>query len=196
MKYEYWFANIQGITCRNKQQIRASFSSAKELYYIEETALKKMEIEEKDCQRIIESVKTWKLEEEYEKLQRQQTKFYTMEDKNYPEKLRSISSPPYVVYVKGNLPNEEVLSVAIVGARQCSHYGEKMARRYAKVLSEAGIQIISGMARGIDGVSQRTALSEGGKTFGVLGCGVDVCYPREHYALYNEIRKKRKNIHT
>jgi len=189
MKYEYWFANIKGISCRKKQQIRTMFKNAEEIYNIEETALKKLELQEECCHKILQSVKEWKLEAEYEKLQKEQVKFYTIGDKAYPKKLKQIDSPPYAIYVKGELPREDVLSIAIVGARQCSHYGETMAKLYTKEIADAGLQIVSGMARGIDGISQRTALSLGGKSYGVLGCGVDICYPREHFALYKELEK-------
>ena len=189
MKYEYWFANIQGISCKKKQFIRAQFRSAQELYHIEETELKNMEIGDDCCHKILQSVKEWKIEQEYEKIQKQGVKFFTIRDVDYPVKLKNISSPPYAIYVKGRLPEEQVLSVAIVGARQCSSYGERMAIEYSKCIADAGVQIISGMARGIDGISQRTALSQGGNTFGVLGCGVDICYPREHLPLYRELEK-------
>lgn len=80
--------------------------------------------------------------------------------------------------------------MAIVGARKCTPYGEEMALAYGERLAEAGIQIISGMARGIDGAAQRGALNGGGRTYGVLGCGVDICYPREHRGLYCDILKE------
>jgi len=189
MKYEYWFANIKGIGNKAKRQIRSRVKSAKELYYMEETALRKMEIDKELCRKLLQSVKEWRLEEEYKRLCEKQLRLYTIEDDKYPSRLRMIPSPPYAIYVKGKLPEENALSVAIVGARECSTYGEVMARQYAGTLANAGVQIISGMARGIDGVSQKSALSAGGKTFAVLGCGADVCYPREHYALYTEIQK-------
>ena len=85
MKYEYWFANIQGISCKKKQYIRAKVRSAQELYYIEETELKKLEIEEDCCHKILQSVKQWKLEQEYEKLQKQQVHFLTIRDADYPQ---------------------------------------------------------------------------------------------------------------
>ncbi len=189
MKYEYWFANIKGIGNKTKRQIRSRFQSAKELYYIEETTLKKMGIDKEICHKILQSVKEWKLEEEYQRLNEKQIKLYTIEDDSYPARLRMISSPPYAIYVKGRLPKESVLSVAIVGARECSTYGEVMARQYAQSLADAGIQLVSGMARGIDGVSQKSALAVGGTSFGVLGCGVDICYPKEHYALYSKLQE-------
>lgn len=190
MKYEYWFANIKGIGNKKKKEIRAQVSTAKELYYIEETMLRKLEKDEQICHKILQSVKEWKLEAEYDKLLKQKVKFIPIQDLHYPRKLKNISAPPYAIYVKGELPMEEMPSVAIVGARKCSPYGETMAKNFAEELARCDVQIISGMARGIDGVSQRAALDVNGKTFGVLGCGVDICYPREHYRLYQELQEK------
>lgn len=190
MKYEYWFANIKGIGNKTKQQIRSKVKTAEELYNIEETALKKMEVPKETAHKILQSVKEWNLEGEYAKLTDRQVKFYTIFDKSYPSGLKEISAPPYALYVKGELPQEEQLSVAIVGARECTTYGEMMARQYAETLADAGVQIISGMARGIDGVSQKSALEAGGKSYAVLGSGVDLCYPREHYALYTRLQQQ------
>lgn len=190
MKYEYWFANIKGIGNKTKQQIRSRVKTAEELYNIEETALKKMEVPKETAHKILQSVKDWKLEAEYAKLTDRQVKFYTIFDESYPSGLKEISAPPYALYVKGELPQEEQMSVAIVGARECTTYGETMARQYAETLADAGVQIISGMARGIDGVSQKSALEAGGKSYAVLGSGVDLCYPREHYALYTRLQQQ------
>ena len=190
MKYEYWFANIKEIGNKTKRQIRSKVKTAEELYNIEETALKKMEVPKETAHKILQSVKEWKLEAEYAKLTDRQVKFYTIFDKSYPCGLKEISAPPYALYVKGELPREEQLSVAIVGARECTTYGEVMARQYAETLADAGVQIISGMARGIDGISQKSALATNGMSYAVLGSGVDLCYPREHYALYTELQKQ------
>lgn len=190
MKYEYWFANIKEIGNKTKRQIRSKVKTAEELYNIEETALKKMEVPKETAHKILQSVKEWKLEAEYAKLTDRQVKFYTIFDEAYPSSLKEISAPPYALYVKGELPREEQLSVAIVGARECTTYGEVMARQYAETLADAGVQIISGMARGIDGISQKSALATNGMSYAVLGSGVDLCYPREHYALYTELQKQ------
>ena len=190
MKYEYWFANIKEIGNKTKRQIRSKVKTAEELYNIEETALKKMEVPKETAHKILQSVKEWKLEAEYAKLTDRRVKFYTIFDEAYPSSLKEISAPPYALYVKGELPREEQLSVAIVGARECTTYGEVMARQYAETLADAGVQIISGMARGIDGISQKSALAANGMSYAVLGSGVDLCYPREHYALYTELQKQ------
>ena len=84
-------------------------------------------------------------------------------------------------YVKGDLPKEDEPAAAIIGARECSAYGRQTAERMAKELAEAGVTIISGLARGIDGAGHKGALDGGGKTFAVLGCGVNICYPRSNY---------------
>ena len=109
--------------------------------------------------------------------------------KDFPYRLKNIGDPPLMFFYKGRLPDEERPSVAIVGARECSPYGEKTARMFARELSSAGVQIISGMARGIDGISQRGSISAGGNTFGVLGCGVDVIYPEDNKDLFEDILK-------
>lgn len=109
-------------------------------------------------------------------------------DNEFPEKLRELSDCPKGIYVRGELPDPRKKTVAIVGARMCSSYGRAAASYFASVLSSNDVQIISGMALGIDGAAHEGALSSGGKTFGVLACGVDVCYPRGNIELYEKIR--------
>lgn len=108
----------------------------------------------------------------------------------FPKRLRKIPDPPFAIYVKGKLPEENVPAVAIIGARACSEYGKKVAGMFGQKLSAAGVNIISGMARGIDGVAQKGALEGNSGTYAVLGCGVDVCYPPENLDLYNKIVDK------
>lgn len=114
---------------------------------------------------------------------------YSITDKEYPTKLRNIKSPPTKLYVLGQLPDPNKPAVAIVGARNATPYGYQTAFEFAKVLAAHDVQIISGFARGIDRAGHEGALSVGGMTFGVLGNGVDVCYPRENIDLYNPIKE-------
>ena len=188
MKYEYWFANIKGLGNKEKFQIRSSIKKAEELYYMEEKAIEKIVGKKEKCQAVMESIRSWQLNEECAALERKGVQFVTRINPKYPQRLTEISAPPYVLYYKGKLPLEGTISVAIVGARQCSAYGEAMAKRFADVLANAGVQIVSGMARGIDGISQRAAIQSRGSSFAVLGCGVDICYPRENYKLYQELQ--------
>ena len=125
----------------------------------------------------------------YLNLLRNDIKWTHLNRKDYPYRLKNIGDPPLILFYKGKLPDDERPCVAIVGARECSLYGEKTASMFARELSSAGVQIISGMARGIDGISQRGSISVGGNTFGVLGCGVDVIYPEENKDLFADIIK-------
>lgn len=111
--------------------------------------------------------------------------YYPLFDPDYPEALRHIPSPPLAIYVKGRLPDPFLPKVAIIGARNCSAYGSQMARLYAKELTSNSIQIISGMARGVDGIAELSALNSGGYTCSVLGCGIDICYPKENQLIYD-----------
>ena len=105
----------------------------------------------------------------------------------YPQKMRQYPSMPSRIYLKGRLPSPDKPTVAVIGARMCSPYGRIQAFRYAKALSEAGVQIISGMALGIDSEGHKGALEGKMPTFAVLGCGVDVCYPKTNKQLYKRI---------
>ena len=110
-------------------------------------------------------------------------------DEDYPQTLFDIPDYPFCLFYKGSLPLPEIPSVAIIGSRSCSEYGIHMAKELGKAIANYGINVISGMARGIDGVSQRAALNAGGSSYGILGSGVDICYPKENQPLYDELIK-------
>jgi DNA processing protein len=110
-------------------------------------------------------------------------------DRGFPPMLRSIHDPPPGLFLRGH-SNPSVLGgtgVAIVGARACSDYGAHVARSLARELAAAGVVVISGLARGVDGWAHRGSLDAGGITFAVLGCGIDRDYPRAHASLAAEI---------
>ena len=112
----------------------------------------------------------------------------------YPEKLNNYPKMPEILFVKGRLPDRKKPSIAIVGARACSTYGRIQAFRYAKVLSSAGVQIISGMAYGIDAEAHKGALEGETATYAVLAGGVDICYPAGNKALYERILREGGGI--
>lgn len=109
-------------------------------------------------------------------------------DREYPERLREIPRPPKELYVLGELPDERRPTVAVIGARDCSEYGRHVASVLGAALGRSGVQVVSGMARGIDGIGQKAALDAGGKAYAVLGSGVDVCYPAQNRPLYDKLR--------
>jgi len=112
------------------------------------------------------------------------------EDERYPGQLRNIYDAPHALYVKGRLPGKEEKLLAIVGARECTPYGREMARQFAGAMAKEGVGIVSGLARGIDAHAHEGALAAGGMTYGILGCGIDICYPRENLKLYMELQKQ------
>lgn len=193
MMYEYWLASIHRISDEKKRRLREEYGDGKAVYYIEEMRLRFLDyLKTEDVDAILDKRQGGEmvLRENWERLQEQKIWFVPYFAKDYPLRLKEILNPPYALYVKGHLPKEELPAVAIVGARKCTPYGEEMALEYGEYLALAGVQIISGMARGIDGAGQRGALNGGGATYGILGCGVDICYPKEHIGLYMDMQVK------
>ncbi|MBD5506552.1 MAG: DNA-protecting protein DprA [Lachnospiraceae bacterium] len=123
----------------------------------------------------------------YERMREKGIFLVTEEEPQFPERLSQIPDRPYVLYYAGKLPQREKKAVALIGARDCTSYGRYMAEQFGASFAKAGVQVISGMARGIDGIGQSAALREGGYSLGVLGCGVDFCYPRENKELYERL---------
>ena len=112
----------------------------------------------------------------------------------YPQKLNNYPKMPEILFAKGNLPDAKKPTAAIVGARACSPYGRIQTFRYAKILSSAGVQIISGMAYGIDAEAHKGALEGGTPTYAVLAGGVDICYPSGNRPLYDRILRENGGI--
>ncbi|WP_438446821.1 DNA-processing protein DprA [Gorillibacterium sp. sgz5001074] len=108
----------------------------------------------------------------------------------YPELLSETGQPPWVLYSRGRRELLDKPCIAVVGTRTPTIYGKRAAERFARDLSEAGVCVVSGLARGIDGAAHQSALHGSGSTIAVLGCGIDVIYPREHASLYHNIAEK------
>lgn len=132
----------------------------------------------------------WNLDRYLEILNKNKIKVVTIYDDNYPKKLLNIPDPPFQLFYKGELPDERIPSVSIIGARSCSEYGKKCAKYFAGNLARSNVQIISGLASGIDGISQNEAVESGGKSYGILGCGVDVCYPMSNWEIYDKVSQR------
>ena len=113
------------------------------------------------------------------------------QSEQYPTILRSLMDPPVLLYCKGTLPAmSEKLCISVVGTRSMSEYGKRMAYKIGYELAAAGTVVVSGMALGNDSVAAAGAIAAGGQTVAVLGCGIDIIYPREHTKLYDEILKR------
>lgn len=133
------------------------------------------------------SFRDWKgIADDLKALEEMGANVLTIKDKEYPQTLRNIPDAPVVLYRKGSLP-PGTNTLAIVGSRRASLEGMNLAEKIAETLSVAGITIVSGLARGIDSAAHKGALRGKGKTIGVLGCGIDICYPAENNKLFKRM---------
>ena len=113
----------------------------------------------------------------------------TFEEGGYPQSLRRLPDPPPFLFVKGGLTPRDDGAVAVVGSRGATPYGLGVAQDLGRALALAGITVVSGLARGIDTAAQRGAIEAGGRTLGVLGCGIDVIYPKENRRMFAEVAR-------
>jgi DNA processing protein len=125
----------------------------------------------------------------FDRLNKLDIKVITYKDKDYPVNLKEIEGAPLVLYYKGTLLKKDETSVAIVGSRQMSEYGEKVTKIFTLELVKHKVTIISGLARGIDSVAHKETLKGKGRTIAVLGCGLDFVYPPENKELARQIAK-------
>ena len=185
----FYLTQIPDVGAVSIRKLREYFGSFSCLYNIEETDLRESRIlREKQILAFLKAVEQReRIMEQYGKLAEREIRFVTPLDKEYPCQLLQIYDYPMGLYVRGKLPAPEKPVVAIVGARGCSEYGQSLAAMFAQMLSEEGTQIISGLALGIDGAAHRGALKAGADTYGVMGCGVNICYPSAHYKLYGQM---------
>lgn len=193
LKYEWWFAGIRHLPDRKKKIFREMYGNGKEiykaLYNIEEKHFNRLYgVWDPDIQLVRKSAREQDVDRLYGEAVEKGIRLVIYDMEEYPGRLKAIEGMPYALYIKGRLPDEDSPAAAIVGARRCTPYGEKMAVEFAESLALSGIQIISGMASGIDGAAQRAAIDVGGSSFGVLGCGIDICYPRENRGLYSDLQ--------
>ncbi len=190
-RYWFWLVNVSGLGSARIRKLLSVFQCPEGIYQAKQTEILKIPgFGHKITDAIIKSRNPERIEIAYAKLEKRGIYFVSKMDADYPQKLLNFEDAPYGLYYKGRLPSEEKKSIAIVGARECSIYGREIAIMFARELSKAGIQIISGMARGIDSYAQQGAVEEAGSTWAVLGSGIDVCYPPENQRLYDKIAAK------
>lgn len=197
-KEEYWFwlCNCPGIYHQDIHRLLSVFESPEGLFKASVDVIEREMTKiscfgsnpyKKQISGLINSRDEYAIKKNLEKRKEEGVSFICQDSPDYPTRFSVLSDKPYALYVKGKLPEENKISVGMVGARSCSGYGKTMAGKFSKTLAVNGIQIISGMALGIDTVSSRSALDVGGKTFVVLGSGIDYIYPRENLELYYDI---------
>ena len=130
------------------------------------------------------------IESELKAIERGRIEVRNLLDPSYPIRLKMIVDPPSLLYITGTLTEEDELAMAIVGARRATASGRAMTEELSRDLAEAGITVVSGLARGVDAAAHRGALAAQGRTIAVLGCGIDQTYPPEHERLRKHIEER------
>jgi DNA processing protein len=185
-EYYYALCNTYGLGAVTIKKLIDYFGTVEEIWNAKEKSLGVV-LTPKQCRAFLQHKRQiGKTMEGYYKLKDYGIRFVIPTDEEYPMRLKEIYDYPQGLYVKGELPKSEH-AVAIIGARDCSHYGSEIATDLALELAQLGVDVISGLALGIDTCGHVGALQGGGLTYAVLGCGIDICYPTQNLNLYQEI---------
>lgn len=182
----FFLHSLQGIGKKTVGNLMEYFGNVQAVYHAPESELTKI-LKPAQCRLFLDGREKKNPKQELMELEKKGIRYYSVFDKDYPKRLLKTADIPMGLFVKGSLPEEDVLTVSVVGTRKHSYYGEKQTKEFCKMIAGMGVPVISGMARGIDGIAQKTAIANGSKTYAVLGCGVDICYPEEHIRLYEQI---------
>lgn len=189
IEYWIWLSRIEGLNPKFLNDLLKKYESPKEIWDKTKEELLQDGIKEKYASEITNTIYRQNLDKYLKYMKQNNIEIITIKDKAYPDKLKVIYDPPIILYIKGNKKILNQKSIAIVGCRLCTKYGENIAKKIAYNLSLNNINIISGLARGIDSCAHKGSLRGKSKTIAVVGCGLDRVYPEENKALFNEIIK-------
>ena len=185
----FWVALsfVRGIGAVRFRLLLETFGSAREAWEAPQAALAATRLPASVLRNLLALRAELDVQRVWNDIQAQGIQVLTWEDAAYPERLQSIPQPPPVLYLRGALSPDDSWAVAVVGTRRVTRYGRQVAEEIATGLARHGVTLVSGLARGVDGVAHRAAMQAGGRTLAVLGCGVDHIYPPEHRALAADI---------
>ena len=179
---------IQGVGLKTVQVLRDVFGSTERALQAAPNELRKIDrLSPAVCDLLIHKPVLYPIERELELIEKYGCQVVTLYDAEYPPHLKEIDTPPFVLYVKGELTPEDALSISLVGSRNAKDYGRKVGYRLSYQLAQRGVTVISGLARGIDTSAHRGALEAGGRTIAVMGNGLSVVYPATNSNLAEKI---------
>lgn len=195
-KYWIWLSLIKGLGTKKKIELLKEYKHPKEIYNLKEKDLIRFNgIGEKTIESILNKESKQEVDKHLKYMEKNDIDIVNINDKEYPEELKEIYDPPISLYIRGN---KEILNdkkIAIVGCREATEYGKKVAKYFSyKLTEEKNVTIVSGLARGIDSISHIGCLEGKGKTIAVVGNGLDLIYPKENIGLANEIINKNGTI--
>lgn len=187
LKYWVWLSRIESIPPKTLLYLLDKYKNPRKIWNVTKEELVLDGIKESYANRITDKLYKENLDKYLINMKENEIEIITIYDKEYPDKLKVIYDPPVVLYVKGNKNILKENTMAIVGCRLCSKYGENIAKKIAYNLSRNNINIVSGLAKGIDTYSHIGCLKANGKTIAVVGCGLDIVYPSENTKLFGNI---------
>lgn len=185
--------NIMEVSLKNVWVLIEYFENISDIWKCDKMEISSIfKISEKTREKIINKTGLESLENTLKTLDSNNIRVKTIYDEDFPKKLLNIPDRPYLLYIKGR-KIEEKISIGIVGSRKATDYGKWVCKKFTRELSRLDIDIISGMAMGIDAIAHEETLNNNGNTIGVLGTGIDKIYPRSNYRLF-EIMASRGTI--
>lgn len=187
LKYYYAFSRTGKVGPIHFNQALKVFGDAKAAWEAREDELKYLGWREGVTHAVRKVKKSVDLEKELERLIEGKVKIITDKDKEYPPNLKNISTPPFILYIKGEISKKDTQALAVVGSRKITDYGRLVTRKLVSALCLNHLTIISGLALGIDAFAHKEALECGGRTLAVLGSGIDKISPITNYHLAENI---------
>lgn len=187
LKYWLAFNRIRGIGRVRFKLLDQCFESMQAAWAASEAELRAAGLDRRTVRSVVDGRLKVEPDAEAERLLKSSIHALTWHDEEYPARLKEIYDLPPLIYVKGSLLPDDERSIAVVGTRNPSHYGRQATEQLVYDIANAGVAIVSGLARGVDGVAHQTALDTGQRTIAVLGSGLDIIYPREHTNLSERI---------
>ena len=179
---------IQGVGLKTVQALRDVFGSTERALQATSDELRKIDrLSPTVCDLLIHKPVLYPIERELELIHKYGCQIVTLYDAAYPPHLKEIDTPPFVLYVKGELTPEDALSISLVGSRNAKDYGRKVSYHLSYQLAQRGVTVISGLAKGIDTLAHRGALEAGGRTIAVMGNGLSIVYPATNSNLAEKI---------
>lgn len=185
--YWIWLSSLEGIGAVKAKVLLDIYKHPREIYQKSEQELRGIkQISAKNIEELLDKGKRERVSKIYELMVHYNIKMLNILDNTYPNKLKQIYDPPIALFYRGKF-NIDEFAIAIVGSRKTTSYGCLCTKKLSYDLAYRGIQIISGLARGIDSIAHEGCLNAGGNTIAVLGCGLDVIYPPENKKLFEDI---------
>jgi len=179
-----------GIAARLSARLLREFGSPEGVFRATLTGLEACNLPAPAAQAIFKKQTFWRAEKEVAAIRRIGCRLVTWKEPEYPQSLLQIYDPPVLLYVRGDAGILNSPSLSIVGTRRPTIYGTQITERMGRELAKRGLVIVSGLARGVDAIAHHGATEVGGRAIGVLGTGIDVCYPKENKKLFEKVLER------